>query len=759
MTLEQLLQFLKSRQDFMENVTTWQVLPEKAAEYHAYPASVDKRLQEALQEKGIERLYSHQAAAYKSAMDRKNIVLVTPTASGKTLGYNLPVLDTILKDPEARALYLFPTKALAQDQYNDLHELLKILGVDIKTYTFDGDTPAAARKAIRRAGNIVMTNPDMLHQGILPHHTVWLKLFENLKYVVIDEVHYYRGVFGSHLANVIRRLKRIANFYNSDPQFICCSATIANPREHAEKIIGAPAELLDKNGAPRGRKHFILYNPPVVNRELGIRRSVVGEVNRISKMFLETGVQSIVFARSRMRVEVLLRYLKDKARQLSIPENRIRGYRGGYLPLERRGIEQGLRDGDILSVISTNALELGIDIGQLDVSIMAGYPGSIASAWQQAGRAGRRSTTSVAILVASSSPMDQYIINHPEYFFRKSPENGITDPDNLLILMSHLKCASFEIPFTEDESFSSIATQEILDYLSDKNVLRKSAGKYHWMSEIYPAEEVSLRRSSPDNVVIIDTTNEEKVIGETDLFSAPMLVHQEAIYMHGGRQFHVDQLDWERKKAYVRQVEVDYFTDAITKSNIKVLSIDEERLLPELSFNFGEVNLNMVTTGYKKIKLFTHENVGSGRVYLPEIEMATNAAWLAFPEDLAKRLSIEASELSGALQALANLLRNIAPVYLMCDPSDIRAVPMVRSPFSQQPTIYLYDNFPGGMGLSFKFFNNPLPTLKGCLDLMEQCVCKAGCPSCVGPALEIGESAKSYSRKLIRFTSERLKSH
>lgn len=753
MTLEQLLDYLKNRREFMENVTRWETIPAREGQYEDFSAcpGIDERLQEALRQKGIRRLYTHQAEAFRHIAEGKNVALVTPTASGKTLGYNLPVLNEILHDPEARALYLFPTKALSQDQYAELHDLITLLGIDIKTYTFDGDTPVSARQAIRRAGHIVITNPDMLHQGILPHHTIWLKLFENLRYVVIDELHYYRGVFGSHLANVIRRLKRIARFYNSNPRFICCSATISNPKELAERIVEEPFELADNNGAPRGRKHFILYNPPIVNRELGIRRSVLNEVNRISKNFLETGVQSIVFARSRVRVEVLTRYLKEQARSLKIPEKRIRGYRGGYLPLERREIEQGLRSGEILGVISTNALELGIDIGQLDVALLAGYPGSIASAWQQAGRAGRRSKTSAAIMIASSSPLDQYIINHPEYFFEKSPENGIVDPNNLLILMSHLKCAAFELPFLEDEIFSPVATREILDYLTDNKVLHKSGGRYHWMSEIYPAEEVSLRSASPDNVVIIDATDEERVIGETDLFSAQMLVHQEAIYMHESRQYHVDTLDWERKKAYVRQVEVDYYTDAITKTDIKVLNVDEEKPFGGIGLAYGEINVNNVTTGYKKIKLFTHENVGAGRVYLPEQEMATTAAWLEFPADLAALLSLPASDLSSALQAVANLLHHIAPVYLMCDPADLRAAPMVRSPFSEKPTVYLYDNYPGGVGLSFKLFNDPEPSLRGALEQVERCECESGCPSCSGPALETGENAKTNAARLLRF--------
>jgi DEAD/DEAH box helicase domain-containing protein len=752
MTLEQIIDHLKSDPAISKNVTHWQVIPSRDANMVDFPDEIDERLKNALQQKGIRQLYSHQLEAFQHvAAAGKNVVLVTPTASGKTLGYNLPVLNRILQDDEARALYLFPTKALSQDQFNELHDLITILDIDIRTYTFDGDTPASARKAIRRAGHIVITNPDMLHQGILPHHTIWLKLFENLRYVIIDEIHHYRGVFGSHLSNLIRRLKRIASFYNSHPQFICCSATIANPKELAERIIGDECQLVDKNGAPTQQKHFIFYNPPIVNKELGIRRSVITEVSRLSGMFLQARVQSIIFARSRIRVEILTKYLKEQANHLKLGTEKISGYRGGYLPLERRNIEKGLKTGEILGVVSTNALELGIDIGQLDVAIMAGYPGTIASTWQQAGRAGRRNKISLAVFVASSSPIDQFIVSHPEYFFGKSPESGIIDPDNLLILMSHLKCGSFEIPFTEDENFSEIATNEVLEYLVEKDVLRKTDGKYYWMREIYPAEEVSIRNASPDNVVIIDTTNEERVIGEVDLFGAPMLVHQEAIYMHESRQYHVDKLDWDRKKAYVKRVDVDYYTDAITKTNIKVLNDDETKQFEDVNLVYGEINVNSVTTGYKKIKFFTHENVGAGRVYLPEIEMATSSAWIELPENIGEKMALNDSDLSGALNAIANVLRNIATVYIMCDPMDIHSVAQLRSPFSNKPSIYLYDNYPGGIGLSFKVFNDPLPTLESALQLVQSCECESGCPSCVGPLLEVGEKAKRNAGKLLRF--------
>ena len=757
MTLEQLIDYLRSDPEISANIVHWQEIPAREPVYAEFPARLNPKIQAALKEKGISKLYSHQLETYDAIDEGKNVILVTPTASGKTLAYNLPVLNSIMEDPESRAIYLFPTKALSQDQLKELHEIITLMEMDIRTYTFDGDTPVTARKAIRRSGHIVITNPDMLHQGIMPHHTIWVKLFENLRYIVIDEIHYYRGVLGSHLANLIRRLKRIAAFYNSHPRFICCSATIANPAELAEKIIEEPVHLIDRNGAPSGKKHFILYNPPVINKELGIRRSVVNEVRKLATHFLESHVQFIVFARSRIRVEIISKYLKETAKSLHIPANRVSGYRGGYLPNERRSIERELKEGKILSVVSTNALELGIDIGQLDVSILAGYPGSIASAWQQAGRAGRRTSTSVTILVASSSPMNQYLMEHPEYFFGKSPENSVIDANNLLILMSHLKCAAFEIPFTQDEFFGMDSSREILEYLKDRNVLRFTDGKYYWMSEIYPAEKVSLRSASPDNVVIIDKTKGDRVIGEVDLFSAQMLVHKEAVYMHETNQFHVDNLDWERKKAYVRQVSVDYFTDAITKTNIKVLEVDEKRDFTSSSLYYGEVNVSTVTTGYKKIKLFSHENVGAGEVNLPEIEMATNSCWIEFSPAMIEKCGIKQSQLGGALQAVANVLRNISPVYIMCDPTDIRAVPMVRAPFSQKPTIYLYDNFPGGVGLSWKFMNYPYPMIEGSLDLVKKCSCNIGCPSCVGPVLEVGEGGKNYAIKLLKFLNDDLK--
>jgi DEAD/DEAH box helicase domain-containing protein len=743
LNLAQLLDRLKADQRFLANVKRWEVLPERPARYADFPAELDRRLIAVYRERGIGQLYSHQAEACRLAQERRPFVVITPTASGKTLCYNLPVLDAILRDRQARALYLFPTKALSQDQMHEVHDVVGALGVDIKTHTFDGDTPETARRAIRSSGHIVVTNPDMLHQGILPHHTLWVKLFENLRYVVIDEVHQYRGVFGSHVANVLRRLQRIAAFYGADPLFVCCSATIANPGELASTLIGRPVEVVAENGAPAGQKHFIFYNPPVVNRELGIRRSAIKETRAIAERFLGTGAQMIVFARSRMRVELLLTYLEKAGRRVGTRRGEVRGYRGGYLPSERRAIECGLRDGSVQAVVSTNALELGIDIGRLDVCIMAGYAGTVASTWQQAGRAGRRQNLSCAVLVATSSPADQYIINNPGYFFDRPCEHAALDPDNLIILMSHLKCAAFELPFTEDEQYGRQPVAPILDFLVEQAVLHKAAGRYHWMSDTYPAEDVSLRSAAPDNVVIIDRSLPEgRIIGEMDLFSAQEMLHDDAVYIHGGQQYHVDRLDWQRREAFVQPVRVDHYTDAQRKSELKTLTSEQSQPAYIGETGSGEIGLVSKVTLYKKIKLGTHENVGSGRVHLPEMEMHTTSFWWTLPAELGDELAAAGLDLGDALKGLAHLLGRVAPLFVMADPSDLRAQGMVRSPFTGLPTLYLYDACPGGVGFSRRIFQQFEEIRVAARQHLHACPCRHGCPSCVGPAVEAGDTAK-----------------
>jgi len=749
MTLEQILDRLRCD----PLVEHWHTIPASAGEYRDFPASVDPRLVAAYRRRGIERLYCHQAEAAEVAAQKQNLVVVTPTASGKTLCYNLPVLDAILKDPTARALYLFPTKALAQDQKAELLDLTARLGVDIKTHTFDGDTPGTARRAVRIAGQIVITNPDMLHSGILPHHTKWVKLFENLRFVVIDELHHYRGVFGSHLGNVIRRLLRIAAFYNSDPQFISCSATIHNPGELAEKIVGRPFVVIDKNGAPTAEKHVILYNPPIVNPALGIRRSSLSVANKLATEFITNGISTIVFARMRRSVEVILTYLREHLKTKGSNPNLVEGYRGGYLPNERRSIEEGLRRGSIKGVVSTNALELGIDVGSLDVAILTGYPGTIASMRQQIGRAGRRSGMSAAILVANSSPVDQFLMRHPEYLLGRNVESGVVDPANLVVLMSHLKCAAFELPFGSEEQFGVDLTAPLLEYLEKNRVLTQSSGRYFWTSEIYPAGEVSLRSASPENFVIHNRTDNNRVIGEVDFFSAPVFLHPESIYLHGAEQYQVEELDWEGRRAYVKEVDVEYFTDAETKTDLKILTVEKERRTPDARLAHGDVSLTTVAVLYKKIRFHTHENVGSGKINLPELEMHTTAFWVDFDADVAVKLGFLPGHTGEILRAASNALGQMAPLWVMSDVRDLGALSQVRAPHSGLPTIYLYDNIPGGVGFSQKLFEMAGELFTETARLITSCPCQTGCPSCVGPEMEVGEHGKQGAAALLRFAA------
>lgn len=735
MALIDLVEAIRTAPAFARGFTAWHRIPAREPVYGDFPAGLDPRLATVLAKRGIQRLYCHQAEAVEAVLAGKNVVVVTPTASGKTLCYNLPVLNAILRDPSARAIYLFPTKALAQDQLDELHGLITDLQVDIKTFTYDGDTPVSARRSLRVAGHVVITNPDMLHTGILPHHTKWVRLFENLRYIVIDELHGYRGVFGSHVANVIRRLRRICRFYGSDPVFICCSATIANPAELAEKLIGAPVQLITNNGAPSGERIVALYNPPVVNRELGIRRSSWDAVRAIASRLIEGGVQTIVFAPSRLAVEVLTTHLRDAFRQKPGEPPKVQGYRGGYLPNERRAIERGLREGSVRGVIATNALELGIDIGSLDAVVLTGYPGTLASTWQQFGRAGRRSGLAFAILVAGSSPLDQYVVGHPEYLFGSSPEAGLINPDNLAILVAHLKCAAFELPFVVGEPFAPLS-HELLELLTEDGILHRSGNRYYWMQESYPAEQVSLRSASTDNFVVIEKGPKPRVLGHVDRPSVPLLLHEEAIYLHQGEQYQVEELDWAEKKAYVRRVNVDYYTDANLAVDLKVLEAFAEASATGATRAHGEVAVTYLATIFKKIKLDTHENVGWGRIHLPQEDLHTTAYWLALAPAVAEGFS--RGELETALWGVATLLANVAPLFLMCDPRDVRVVPQARSPFTNAPTVFLYDNIPGGVGFAERLFEVHDALIAAAFDLAAHCPCVRGCPSCVGP--QIGDT-------------------
>ena len=836
-TVEEVLATLSARYRNDEVLTAIKHFPARQARFCPMPPWTRPELAAAYRAKGIERLYSHQAAASELARAGKDFVVVTPTASGKTLCYNLPILNSVLENPGTRALYLFPTKALAQDQLAELQDLATRLYDCFGVFTYDGDTPSDARKSIRERAHVILTNPDMLHTGILPHHTKWMRLFENLRYIVLDELHTYRGVFGSHLANVLRRLARIACFYGSEPQFICCSATIANPGELASQLIERAVETIQENGAPAAEKLFVFYNPPMVNRNLGIRRSYLNESARVSKELLARRLQTIVFANSRLHTEVLLTYLQQaNPPQPGAPEP-IRGYRAGYLPSERREIERGLREGRVRGVVATSALELGIDIGSLDACVIAGYAGSIASTWQRAGRAGRRSGTSCAVFVASSAPLDQFIVQHPDYFFGRSPEHAYIQPDNLEILVNHLKCAAFELPLAPDDKFGSVDLADLCERLAEAGFLHRSGGNWHWVQEAYPADTISLRSVTSDNFVIVETSAEDdgnisrfkkgipEVIGEVDFSSALTTVHPKAIYLHQGQQYHVERLDFEQRKAYVRPVNVDYYTDAIRYTQVRVLEIaEEERILgaavpsspPFAALSFrtegpnalalpdevrsrpaarsdvcvpnatagnlssiggsasrahGDALVRSQVIGFKKIKFFTNENVGDGKLELPENEMHTTAFWITLDRDLLASLPFPLSDRQSGIFGLLYALESMAALLLMCDRRDLGTAVGERPPSAGvetewqeftgsirdiaetkeffEPNLYIYDAYPGGIGFSEPLYRVHDLLLRRTHELIAACLCENGCPSCVGPAGEKSERTKEAALAIL----------
>ena len=754
-------------------VTAVRRLAPRAAQYAPFPEALDARLRDVLTARGVEDLYTHQAAAIEHVLARRNVVITTPTASGKTLCYNAPVLNAILRDPSTRALYLFPTKALAQDQLAELHALSEQLSrqdeLEIGVFTYDGDTPQDARRAIRGRAHVVLSNPDMIHSGILPHHPRWAKLFENLRFIVIDELHAYRGVFGSHLTNVLRRLRRVCQHYGSDPTFICSSATIANPRELAEALVERPFELVSESGAPRGEKFFLFVNPPVVNQQLGIRRSYLAETRRVAAEFLKRRLQIIVFAQSRLSTEILTTYLKDDFDGPPGTADQVRGYRGGYLPQRRREIEKGLREGTVRAVVSTNALELGIDIGALDVCVMAGYPGTIASTWQRAGRAGRRSARSAAVLVASSAPLDQFVVRNPTYFFDAPPEHALINPDNLHILVDHVKCAAFELPFTTSEPYGKQNVQEVLEVLAESGFVHKADGEdgtWQWTNESYPADAVSLRSISSDNFVVVDTTRGADVIGETSFSSGPATLHEKAIYLIEGALYQVDRLDFEGRKAYVTQIDCDYYTDAITYTKVTALDTfahDDRR-------SHGEVHVSSRVVGFKKIKFYTNENIGSGELELPEQQMHTTAYWLTVPKGVMAALPYAPDDRRDGVVGLSFAMRQVAQLLLMCDRQDIgisigsgeqgeetdltppvagglQASGGVKRP--EEPRIFVYDNYPGGIGFSEPLFRMHADLLARTRELIAGCECVHGCPTCVGPVGNTGPLAKLVALRIL----------
>lgn len=763
------------RSNVARNIVFHRDLDAREAAVGAIPQTVPEPVASALTKRGIDRLFVHQLRALSLAQQGRDVVVATPTASGKSLCYNLPVLGTLTDDPTARALYLFPTKALCRDQEEALRALLRDAGLRHAGITYDGDTPADARRAAREKAGLLLTNPDMLHSGILPHHTLWARFFSNLRYVVIDELHTYRGVFGSHLANVIRRLQRVARFHGSDPVFLFSSATIGNPQEHASRLCGREVALVDENGAPAGPRRLMVYNPPIVNAELGIRRSYLKTAVRLTHDLVRAQVSTLVFGQSRNTVEVMLKYLRDRVSRDHIDPETIQAYRGGYLPKARRDIERRLRSGEIQCVVATNALELGIDIGSLEAVVCAGYPGTIAGLWQRFGRAGRRVGPSLAVLITSSNPIDQYIAHHAQRLVGASIEHALIDPDNIEILLQHLKCATFELPFEPGDRFGDVpmeSIQEALGYLVGTRLVRAverpSRGTvYHWAADNYPASDVSLRQATPDNFVIIDLAA-NKTIAEMDWHSTHTMLHEQAIYQHDGEQYQVERLDFDNHKAYVRKVEPDYYTTAMTYTKVTVLEQSERAVLDhggvQMDGGFGEIKVSERVVGFKKIKFNTHENVGWGEVDLPEMEMDTISFWLTVPEAFVQGHAEPRPVVIDALRGLSKAMHIIASVGLMIDPRDLgRTLGDRHDPDEPpgkghgpgfDPTIFLYDQTPGGIGLAPRIFEERETLLHRARQLIERCECDEGCPACIGPvvgnelpSVEVVDAPLSGSRK------------
>ncbi len=751
---------------YADRITGVLDLPAREGRYAPLPQAMPEALRHALQQRGINRLYSHQAEAWDAAASGDHVAIVTPTASGKSLCYTLPVVTAAMQTG-AKALYLFPTKALAQDQVAELLELNATGGLGIKAFTFDGDTPGDARQAVRLHGDIVVSNPDMLHQAILPHHTKWASFFENLRYVVIDEIHTYRGVFGSHVINLLRRLKRICAFYGSSPQFMLCSATIGNPVEHASALIEAPVTAIVESGAPAGPRQVMLWNPPVINPDLGLRASARSQSNRIARAAIRSGLKTLIFAQSRTMVEVLTKYLKDVFDHDPRKPARIRAYRGGYLPGDRRAAERDMRAGHIDGIVSTSALELGVDIGSLDLVILNGYPGSIAACWQRIGRAGRRQQPALGVLVASSDPLDQYLVRHPEFFEQAPPEHARVAPDQPLILLDHIRCAAFELTFREGDRLGPVEVGPWLDMLAEDGVVHREGPRWEWIADSYPAHAVSLRSVADGNFVVVDRSGgRQTIIAEVDYSAAAVTLYEGAIHMIQSMPYQVERLDWEGRKAYVQRTHVDYYTDAIDYTRLKALDCFEREPAGTGHVQHGEVHVVRRISGYKKIRYYSHENVGYGPINLPDQELHTTAVWWQLPAGiLATHFERRQEAMDGFLGA-AYALHIVATVAVMAEARDLqksvgngdgawsavadadgqariqnadgrRLLPDALTDFC--PTVYLYDAFPGGIGLSAPLYARSRELLGQAIELLDRCECQAGCPGCVGPVLAAAE--------------------
>lgn len=735
MGVELFLQELLNGRDYKGQAVAIRRLSAREALYGQPKAGILPELEGALAEMGIKDLFTHQATALDTIRSGKNAVIVTSTASGKTLCYNLPVLETLLQDPTSKALYMFPTKALAQDQLQGLLRWKQLVpSLPLVAGTYDGDTPRDLRRQLREQGNAILTNPDMLHGAILPHHPGWGHFFANLRYIVIDEIHTYRGIFGSNVANVLRRLQRICRHYQANPQFICCSATIANPEELARHLTGQDMTLVDNDGSPKGQKHFLLWNPPLLSDGLQ-RRSSNSEAKELMVRLIRQRIQTITFTRARVVAELIYRYVREELERYgSGLANSIRAYRGGYLPEERRAIERQLFSGELLGVSCTNALELGIDIGSLDACLMVGFPGTIASVWQQAGRAGRQNDDALVVLIAHNNPIDQYLMQHPHYFFGQTPENAVIDPDNPYIVLGHLRAAAFELPIrAEEETDFGVLAPALLDVLGEDRQLVYRGDRWFWIGRGYPADDVNLRNITENTYTIVDTTEGHSVIGSIDELSAFMQLHTEAVYIHEGDTYFVSELNTTERAAYVHRAELDYYTQAITDRRVQVQDVETEKAQEGGKVRFGEVSVTYITYMFKKIKFYSQDSIGFGKVSLPPSTLETCAFWLSPSLETLARARQWGRNPQDGLLGIANVITAVLPLYAMCDSMDIGSV--VDSSNTGVPTVFVFDRFPGGIGYAGKGYELISEILEACLQLIEECSCADGCPSCVGSPL------------------------
>jgi DEAD/DEAH box helicase domain-containing protein len=732
------LHHLVSLTGYRQQIAHIERIPHQGAIFGKLDKPLNPSLQTCLESVGIPALFSHQAKALNAIFAGKNVIIATPSASGKTLCYHLATLDALVHDKNSRALYIFPTKALAQDQLRSLKQIAHPLSLRSRSEaislqamaTFDGDTPQDERASIRKQARVVLTNPDMLHLGILPNHQSWSKLFRNLKCVVIDETHIYRGVFGSHVANVLRRLRRLCSFYGSAPQFICCSATIANPQEHAQNIVGLPFEAVAEDGSPHGEKYFTFWNPPLIDEAKTGRRSSNSEAAFLLEELVQKEIRSLVFASTRKLTELIYIYTQEQ-----LPpsvRDKISPYRAGYLPEDRRRIEHQFFEGELLGLVATTALELGINIGDLDATVLTGYPGSIASAWQQAGRSGRSTHSSLSFLIALENPLDQYLLRNPEFFFSKNFDNAIINPDNPYILKPHLLCAAWEKPLDKkEEEFFGLTMATMLVELEQEGRLRKREERWHPTTAIsYPAQDMNIRSTTGQNYAVID--DQDGCLLETvEAGVAFFQVHPGAIYLHQGESYLIKELDLARRIAWAEPKPVDYYTQTMEIHEIRVKKLLKEKDCHGVKLYFGDVDVTITVVGFKRKKQFTEEVVEAVPLDLPPQTFPTKALWFDLPQKAIDRIADAGLDFHGGLHACEHAAIGILPLFALCDRNDVGGVSTPFHPDTGRAQIFVYDAHPGGIGIAEKGFEMILELWQATLKAVEECPCADGCPSCI----------------------------